>query len=95
MRATKLGATMLLAGAAILCGANAATADTGPLDPSPNGFAIDAAAPVMAETTQLVGSMGAPLANTTVPCLAPWASQGLDINQQYSACNTGNVEMHN
>ena len=92
MHGTKLGAAALLAGAVILCGSTTATAAPLPIDAASSGFGIDAAAPVLSGvTTQLVGSVGAPLAVVNTVCPAPWANQGVDIYQNYLACVTSPV----
>jgi hypothetical protein len=63
-----------------------------PSDRDASGFGQVAAAPVWvgAPINQLVGTVGAPLANVNVPCPAPW-NQGGVLGAKYNACNTAPV----
>ena len=58
----------------------------------PSGFGQVAAAPVdvASPVNQLVGTIGAPLANVNVPCPAPW-NQGGILGAKYNDCNTAPV----
>jgi hypothetical protein len=56
------------------------------------GFGQVAAAPVAvdAPVNQIVGTIGAPIANVNVPCPAPW-NQGGVLGAKYNACSTAPV----